>query len=99
MIGTQIKNLLIKKGITAKALSKELGFSENVITNYINGHSTPNIDTVLKLANYFNVSTDYLIGNETLEAIVIQKDKINKLSSEQKTTIILKILEIIQNEK
>ncbi len=96
MIGKKLEQLLKKKGISAKALSNELGFSNNLITNYINGHSTPNIETVLKIANYFNVSTDYLLGNIREEAIMIQKEKIHHLTSEQKTQIILKILEILE---
>lgn len=40
---------------------KELGISSGIITKWKNG-SLPNSDTLLKIADYFNVSADYLLG-------------------------------------
>lgn len=42
-------------------VAKELGISSGIITKWKNG-SLPNSDTLLKIADYFNVSVDYLLG-------------------------------------
>lgn len=56
----KIKELADKQGISLNILEEKLGFSRNTIYNM--KKSTPNIERVSKIADYFNVSTDYLLG-------------------------------------
>ncbi len=49
--------------ITQDTLAKELGISRQAYSNYELGNREPDFDTLKKLANYFNVSIDYLVGN------------------------------------
>ena len=56
----KIKELADKHGISLNILEEKLGFSRNTIYNM--KKSTPNIERVSKIADYFNVSTDYLLG-------------------------------------
>lgn len=58
----RIKELRDINGIQQKTLANILGISSNTLSQYENGKRTPNIDIVSKLANYFNVSTDYIYG-------------------------------------
>ena len=48
--------------ITQKQLAETLGVTIRTITNYENGSREPNIATLIALADYFNVSLDYLVG-------------------------------------
>lgn len=56
----KIKELADKQGISLNMLEENLGFSRNTIYNM--KKSTPNVERVSKIADYFNVSTDYLLG-------------------------------------
>ncbi len=51
-----------EKGIKQRDLAKELGFSNNMVCEWEKGRSNPNIETLIKLADYFAVSIDYLVG-------------------------------------
>ncbi|MGP8315006.1 helix-turn-helix domain-containing protein [Enterocloster aldenensis] len=59
----KIKELRSERGISLRELSNQLEISYSSLGKYERGEQQPNIDTLIKLANYFNVSVDYLIGN------------------------------------
>lgn len=61
----RIKNLAQKRGKTVQEVAIELGFSENVF--YYWKKASPSTDKLQKVADYFNVSTDYLLGREEKE--------------------------------
>lgn len=61
IIYERIALLCQERGITIKYLSQELDFAESLIRKWKNT-SSPSIDKVKAIANYFGVSTDYLIG-------------------------------------
>lgn len=54
----------LRKGnnISQKKLSNYLNFGYTAIANYESGRNQPSLDTVKKIAQYFNVTVDYLIG-------------------------------------
>ena len=54
----------IKK--TREETAQELGINKKTLNNYIDGRSEPNIATLIKLADYYNVSLDELIGRTTI---------------------------------
>lgn len=56
----KIKELADKKGISINRLEEQLGFSRNTIYNMKT--KKPNAERVATIADYFNVSTDYLLG-------------------------------------
>ncbi|HAQ39855.1 MAG TPA: XRE family transcriptional regulator [Clostridiales bacterium] len=60
--GEKIRYLRTKNNITSKELSKILDISESSISLYENGKRTPSIELIIKIANFFNVSTDFLLG-------------------------------------
>ena len=50
--------------ITQEELSYKLGGSKNLVSNYENGISTPDILMLIKLADIFNITLDELVGRE-----------------------------------
>lgn len=50
--------------LTREELSKQLGGSKNLVSNYENGISTPDIYTLVKLADIFDITLDELVGRE-----------------------------------
>lgn len=57
----RIINLMKQKGLTAKRLTVEAGLSSSAITEWKKGKSKPSAKSLQKLADYFHVSTDYLL--------------------------------------
>lgn len=64
MIEKRIKELRIENNMTQKDLADYLGLTPKMISFYELGQRVPPSDIILKLAEKFNVSTDYLLGNE-----------------------------------
>lgn len=58
----RIKGLRISKGLTMEQLGKEIKSTRGTIGNFENGNKKPSLDMLIKLADYFNVSIDYLVG-------------------------------------
>ena len=56
----KIKELCRKQGISLNQLEEKLGFSQNYIYSMKKGN--PKVENLQKIADYFNVSTDYLLG-------------------------------------
>lgn len=61
----KINNLfkfLGEKGISAKKLSDDTGISTGNISDWKSGRCLPSINSLITIADYLNVSIDYLIG-------------------------------------
>ena len=61
----QLKILRKQKGLYQKDVATFLGVDRTTYVKYENGVSEPDNDTLVKLAELFNVSVDYLLGRET----------------------------------
>lgn len=59
----RMKELRNEKNITLEELSRVLNTTKSTLSRYENNLRTPNADFINQLANYYNVSTDYLLGN------------------------------------
>lgn len=60
--GMRLKELRKAKGISQLKLAIELGTTQNSISRYESGTRQADYETLIALANYFNVSIDYLLG-------------------------------------
>ena len=58
----RLKELRKKKGLSQLRLATELNTTQNTISRYETGEREPGIDELIKIADYFNVSVDFLIG-------------------------------------
>lgn len=62
-----LKSARKRSGMTQAAVANAIGVVQSAYKNYEQGNREPKGDTVVKLANLFNVTTDYLLGRETGE--------------------------------
>ena len=58
----RLKELRIEKNLSQRELSKLVGYSQPAIARWEKNLQIPNIDVLIVFANFFNVSTDYLLG-------------------------------------
>lgn len=57
-----INKLMHEKNVTQKILAEELGITQATLSRNLNGIHMPKAEIIEKMASYFNVSTDYLLG-------------------------------------
>ncbi|WJE51188.1 helix-turn-helix transcriptional regulator [Bacillus cereus] len=58
----RLKELIDSRGINQQQLADAIGLSHVSIYYYVEGKKSPGTKTLKKIANYFNVTTDYLLG-------------------------------------
>ena len=58
----RLKEIRKNKGISQLKLAIELNTNQNTISRYETGEREPGINELIKIADYFNVSIDYLLG-------------------------------------
>lgn len=61
---SHLRELMAEHGDNQEALAKVLGSTRQTISLYANGNSAPTYDIVLKIAEHYGVSVDWLIGRE-----------------------------------
>lgn len=57
----RLKELRRKKGISQLKLAMDLSLNQNSVSRYENGTREADYETLIKFADYFNVSIDYLL--------------------------------------
>lgn len=77
MYGERIRQLRKEKNMTLRDLSDELAIPFTTLGNYEREDREPNIETLDAIANYFDVSFDYLMGRrdqKTFDEYVVYED-------------------------
>ncbi len=59
---TILKDLRVERGLSQTQLANDLSVSKGIISMWENGKRGPTLFYLIKLADYFNVSIDYLAG-------------------------------------
>lgn len=79
VLGNKIKQLRLERDLSQKELGQILGVSNVTISMYENNDRQPDSETIKKLADYFRVTTDYLLGRtENPDATVTLTEKNEK---------------------
>ncbi|GGB61324.1 HTH-type transcriptional regulator Xre [Lentibacillus populi] len=65
ILGNRIKYLREKKDYSQKQVADALGISNVQLSRYESGDRKPDPDTIRMLADFYEVTTDYLLGHET----------------------------------
>ena len=60
--GENFRNLRKRRSLTQKELGMKIGLSKAVVSKYENGMGYPTYDVLIRIAQYFGVTTDYLLG-------------------------------------
>ncbi|MEF3401964.1 helix-turn-helix transcriptional regulator [Listeria monocytogenes] len=109
MLNEILRNERKKKGLNQVELVKIFNVSKQSVSNWESGKRTPDAQTIEQLADFFEVSTDYLLGRtfeekkestgkfseKTLEAAELFED----LKDSQKETILKLIEELLETKE
>lgn len=90
MLGIKIKEYRLAHGINQVEFAKKLSVTKQTVSNWENNNIQPSIDMLVKIADYFNVSTDHLLGREGKNLI-----DVSRLTAEQIAHINLIIKDLI----
>ena len=82
--GNRLKRLRIQSKLTQKQLAEKIGVTTSVISYYELQERSPSPEALIKLANSFHVTTDYLLGiekttNKTLDISDLDSEEIELL--------------------
>ncbi len=61
---TRLRQLIEEMPTTITALARELGISRQAVSQYTMGQGQPNADKLVQIAEYFDVSCDWLVGRK-----------------------------------
>lgn len=87
MFSDQLKKLRTREGLSQAKFAQEIGFSQSAITTWENQTREPGINALIKVAEYFNVSVDYLIGKPNTKNFAQKIEKPADLSDDELTLI------------
>lgn len=77
-----LKNIRKEKNITQEELAKVLNMKRTSISGYETGRKEPDFKTLTEIANYFNVSVDYLLGRSNVRYSMDELNEIMQKDSE-----------------
>ena len=85
MFGERLKNVLQDKDISQLKLAQELGYTQQAVNRWCNNITEPDNKTIVAIAKYLNISTDYLLGNG--QQLTEYEQELKELSVLQKLLI------------
>ncbi len=90
-----LRELIEQNNTTIQAVANQIGITRQAVSQYCNGETQPNGETLLKIADYFGVSCDYLLRGVSSENISIERD----LGLSNKSVEILKALKRLDDAR
>lgn len=78
----RIKSLREKRGLIQELLATELGITQQMLSKYERDSSIIKVNVLKKLAGYFNVTTDYLLGLSDVKRDLTGQIRINETIDE-----------------
>jgi transcriptional regulator with XRE-family HTH domain len=102
-INERITALRKQHKLSQTELAKRIGVSRTIIGNYERGENTPSIDNVIKLAQAFDVSVDFLLGEGNTakydKAVLKRMEAIEELDQDTRSHLFFLIDNVAQNFK
>lgn len=74
MFGRRLANLRKLKGLTQEELADRLSLTRSTYAQYEIGRREPDFKTILKLADFFNISVDYILGRDQVTMAAHRSD-------------------------
>ena len=74
-----IKEIRVRKNLTQLQVANALGVSSVVYSRYETGNRQPSVDTLIRLADLFGVTVDYLLGRQEVEDSTLSEYEIQLL--------------------
>lgn len=83
MIALRLRELRQEYKISCRQLGKDIGLSASALSHYETGISVPSIESALRIAEYFHVSMDYLLGRSEFRNQEEARERVKKKAVKQ----------------
>lgn len=97
MVGKRLRELRKKKNMTMKELGQKLSLAESTISGYENETRKPDLEILNKIADFFEVSVDYLMGRTEKSSVLDDEEQFLKWAKDSKAGIFFS--EILESEE
>lgn len=97
MLGDNIKNLRINKGLSQVDLANKLSVTKQSVSNWENENIMPSVEMLIKIAEIFGVTTDFLLGLS--EKHTLNTDGLTELQIAHIQTLINDIVIPVKHQK
>lgn len=87
MLSDRLQELVSQSGKSQKEIGASLSLSQQRFNHYISGKRQPDTDTLIALAQFFNVSTDYLLGASDIRNPYTREASIQMLPRVERDTL------------
>lgn len=77
-----LEQLRLNTGLSQKCVAEKLKINQKTYWSYESGRTQPDLDTLIKLADFFNCSIDYLLGHQPQNVLYL-----DSLTDEQKEAV------------
>lgn len=77
IFGQRIKKLRVDRGYSMEELAQIIGTTKSSVNMWENGGSIPRDNILIELSSVFDVSIDYLLGNEKMEEKIPENKKLH----------------------
>lgn len=100
----RIMQLVKDKGMSGTKFGEVIGLSKSPLTDWKNGKSKPTLDQVIKICEYFSVSSDEILFGNSHDSYISESDyslleDFKKLDNREQQIILGKISELLYNKK
>lgn len=92
-----LKKLREKNGLKQKDLAKKIDMQATTYNQYEKGTREPNIQQLIKIANFYNCSIDFLVGREEIEQEKKQPEQVELEVEDDLTDKQKELLNIIKD--
>ncbi|UKS25059.1 helix-turn-helix domain-containing protein [Paenibacillus sp. HWE-109] len=95
MLYKMLIRLREKTGLTQKDLATKLGIARTTYSGYENGAREPDLETLKRIADYFDVTLDYLLNGEESKKVILTdtikirlNEEFDKLTKEEQENLL-----------
>ena len=88
---TRLRELRLNRGLRQEQVAKLIGVNKSAISTYENDTREPSFEILVRLANLYRVSTDYLLGQTNSRSVDLSE------LSEQEADLVCKLVETLTN--
>ncbi|WP_158212281.1 helix-turn-helix domain-containing protein [Natranaerobius trueperi] len=91
-LGKRLKSLRETGNINRQILAREIGISYSSLAKYENGERTPDLTILVKIADYFNTSVDFLLGREEYDRLLLYNTCLESLQKINQNDALYKLI-------
>ena len=96
----KLRKLREEKGLTQTELGKIFSLSKQAISSYENGSSSPSKETLQRMADFFDVTVDYILDRDIPTEILQRPGRVNRPSLQlDKYSMVIELTDLLEDEK